>query len=62
MEQAKRSLLHLMCAIACARASPLATSLMSVKNSTHLFVYDTYLLAHWNGENDKKIKNTKLNS
>ena len=42
------SLLHLMHAIAHTHASTL--------------VYDTYLLGHWNGENDRKIKNVKLNS
>ena len=45
-ERPDSSLLHLMCAIACAHASTLATSLMR----------------NWNVENKRKIKNIKLNS
>ena len=40
------SLLYLMHVIACAHASTL----------------DTYSLRHWNEENERKIKNIKLNS
>ena len=56
------SLLHLMRAIARAHASTLATSLVHVKIARTTIVYDTYLLGHRNEENDRKIKNIKLNS
>ena len=51
------SLIHLMRAIARAHPSILTISLMRVK-----IARATYCLGHWNVENERKIKNIKLNS
>ena len=53
----KISILHLMHAIARAHASTRATTSMRVNISTRQFCYDTYCLAQWKEENERKNKN-----
>ena len=46
-------------AVTHAYASTQATDLMHEKNSTHHF---SLCLEHWNEENERKIRNIKLNN
>ena len=46
------SLIHFMCAIACAHASTRITNLMHAKKARPTFVYDVFCLEHWNEENE----------
>ena len=49
----RRSLIHLMCVIACAPTSTRATSLMPVKMARTTSANDTFCLGHWNEENKR---------
>ena len=54
-------LLHLIGVIAHAHASTHVTSLMHAENKHMPLLFMTHCLGHWNEENERKIKNIKLN-